>query len=498
MKNKLIKLGAVASIALPIVSVVACGEKGTVIKPIYFSQDADAEFLSNSQVLTNRHSYFLNHEAEFTLMHPELIEHRHSEYGHIQMHKYIILNKVDPNTDNVLDRMEDIYVEEFDPSQEEMELIISPSGLNNAQRITDVMFFGEHKLVTNADFFNMAGEKRSFGLFIKDGTIYQDQKLTRYGGYTEKYTTIYMTNNNELKFLKNSPHDFSYKGETINFGYKLDVDGTEIDARLLFNDPIADSHTVGSKTGNTFLATSNPIASLKDHEAIISIVNNSYMQNDLDYSAVNAYEVVGQNNGISVVGNKISSYNWNAKLVKKLSVGDKPQLGHSVIFSKTELNINSSSDIKSYFKTTNDFPQELLDAKWALGVNNQIPAFSGNDNANQIIVDGVEPTPTQSIKSYRASSQEKTSVPRTIVGTKNDGTVVMMQFKKNILHTHGFSSAQIQDFARLYGVTNAVSLDGGGSTTSAYNFNGYNELCRTIDAGERSMPIFFGVGGIHE
>ncbi|MCI5939098.1 MAG: phosphodiester glycosidase family protein [Acholeplasmataceae bacterium] len=64
-------------------------------------------------------------------------------------------------------------------------------------------------------------------------------------------------------------------------------------------------------------------------------------------------------------------------------------------------------------------------------------------------------------------TQTKTRCPRTVIGIKADGTVMMFvidgrQYKKGY---HGMGSCELSALAKYYGLVNAWNLDGGGSST---------------------------------
>lgn len=81
--------------------------------------------------------------------------------------------------------------------------------------------------------------------------------------------------------------------------------------------------------------------------------------------------------------------------------------------------------------------------------------------------------------------------PRTIIGQKQDGTIMFLVVDGRQLSSIGVTLKQAQDIMLEHGAFNAANLDGGASTELVYNGDIINHPCSS--AGPRSMPSAFVV-----
>ncbi|MDP4093463.1 MAG: phosphodiester glycosidase family protein [Bacillota bacterium] len=79
--------------------------------------------------------------------------------------------------------------------------------------------------------------------------------------------------------------------------------------------------------------------------------------------------------------------------------------------------------------------------------------------------------------------------PRTAIGQKADGTVLLLAIDGRQLGSLGASLKDVQDIMLEYGALNAANLDGGSSTTLIYNNEVVNSPCSKY--GARYVPSAF-------
>ncbi|MDP4088080.1 MAG: phosphodiester glycosidase family protein [Bacillota bacterium] len=79
--------------------------------------------------------------------------------------------------------------------------------------------------------------------------------------------------------------------------------------------------------------------------------------------------------------------------------------------------------------------------------------------------------------------------PRTAIGQKKDGTVIMLVIDGRQPSSLGASLKDVQDIMLQYGAYNAANLDGGSSTTMVYQDQIINSPCSQY--GPRSLPSAF-------
>ena len=134
----------------------------------------------------------------------------------------------------------------------------------------------------------------------------------------------------------------------------------------------------------------------------------------------------------------------------KISSTDKatgvPQTGFAVASKNPE--VQSLLSVGTYIRV-----QYELTGEYA-GIDNIIGGYAHlADNGN--------------LPEYYADSYLTTRAPRTIVGQKADGTVclITMDGRQKSRNMFGTNQQEINAFMKSYGITDAILLDGGGSTT---------------------------------
>jgi exopolysaccharide biosynthesis protein len=81
------------------------------------------------------------------------------------------------------------------------------------------------------------------------------------------------------------------------------------------------------------------------------------------------------------------------------------------------------------------------------------------------------------------------SGPRTAIGQKADGTVLMVVVDGRQISSAGASMKQMQEIMIKYGAINAANLDGGSSTVMYFKDKIVNSPC--APAGDRFLPSAF-------
>ena len=107
---------------------------------------------------------------------------------------------------------------------------------------------------------------------------------------------------------------------------------------------------------------------------------------------------------------------------------------------------------------------------------------------------------SSTVKKENSNGAQSTNIPRTAIGIKPDGTVVIFSVEalrygaKNYVDSdpYGLSLPQLADFMRYYGVYVGANFDGGGSTSlitrSGYNGSGdFEVIVRSSDYGTTSL-----------
>lgn len=79
--------------------------------------------------------------------------------------------------------------------------------------------------------------------------------------------------------------------------------------------------------------------------------------------------------------------------------------------------------------------------------------------------------------------------PRTVIGQRQDGTVLLLVIDGRQLSSVGATLKEVQDIMIENGAYNAANLDGGSSTTMVYNGKILNHPCSS--AGPRYLPSAF-------
>ena len=80
--------------------------------------------------------------------------------------------------------------------------------------------------------------------------------------------------------------------------------------------------------------------------------------------------------------------------------------------------------------------------------------------------------------------------PRTAIGQRKDGCILMLVIDGRQVHSFGATYRDLQDIMMEYGAVNAINLDGGSSTTMWYN-GAYVNSCSSANGIARPIPDAF-------
>lgn len=134
-----------------------------------------------------------------------------------------------------------------------------------------------------------------------------------------------------------------------------------------------------------------------------------------------------------------------------------------LIFNDIEDN-NSKNDIVAF---TNK--GTLLVGKYSLNELNKLNATEVVSSGPVLIVNG-KPAITQGDGGFGIA-------PRTAIGQKNDGTIIMLTIDGRSVKSIGATLLDVQNILLEYGAINAANLDGGSSSTMYYNGKIINNPC---------------------
>jgi len=135
---------------------------------------------------------------------------------------------------------------------------------------------------------------------------------------------------------------------------------------------------------------------------------------------------------------------------------------------------------------------DLDDYLSIVGFNSNHKLMVGDMTAGQAIewgmVDAVSFGPPLIVNySYLDLSSKSDSLnPRTVIGQRGDGAVLLLVIDGRQINSVGASYQQAQDLMGRYGAENAANLDGGSSSVMVYN----NEIINSVVnlSGDRAVP----------
>ena len=118
--------------------------------------------------------------------------------------------------------------------------------------------------------------------------------------------------------------------------------------------------------------------------------------------------------------------------------------------------------------------------------------YSAGEAQAMGIVGGVTFTPIliQNGKPMDISSLSSGLNPRTAIGQRKDGCILMLVIDGRQVHSFGATYRDVQELMLEYGAVNAINLDGGSSTTMWYNGQ-YVNSCSSANGIARPIPDAF-------
>ena len=245
------------------------------------------------------------------------------------------------------------------------------------------------------------------------------------------------------------------------------------------------------------------MSTMDEVSKLISDKDNLYpVEHEL---ALNAY--IGTTDKVNLV-NKTSRY---AKAFAQSTVLKVERHGSEDRLHGKIVEVEKIAEDKSYKATTNHF---YVIVPEAISLNNleagKYVSYHVNSEDNTwryydtiigcrqaLVLDGKV---ASTVKKENSNGAQSTNIPRSAIGIKSDGTVVLFSVEslrygaKNYKDEdpYGLSLPQLADFMRYYGIYNGANFDGGGSTQlitrSGYNGSGdFEVVVRSSDYGTSSL-----------
>ena len=291
----------------------------------------------------------------------------------------------------------------------------------------------------NGDFFdinsNGALPKQTTGVSVNNGEVVRAVSSGRQVGFTNDGTTNSLIGGKTLQFT-------NYHILTI-----YDNDGNVLDT---FNIDKMNEAPTGNEISLYF---SYYVLNNGTRETVTNTV-----------PATNSYIVEGQERGYATS----SSQMYGRGLVTGINKEVALNIGQFAIVTENE-------EVKS-----------LLDQKPVIRIQQDIIGdYADCDNLSgcgaQLVLNGEHQAASDGMSHYRH--------PRTVIGKKADGTIVMMTVdgRQQASGMYGMTYDELSTMMMYYGVEEGYNLDGGGSTTMSIRNGkgGFNVMNTPSDGGER-------------
>ena len=291
----------------------------------------------------------------------------------------------------------------------------------------------------NGDFFdinsNGALPKQTTGVSVNNGEVVRAVSSGRQVGFTNDGTTNSLIGGKKLEFT-------NYHILTI-----YDNDGNVLDT---FNIDKMNETPTGNEISLYF---SYYVLNNGTRETVTNTV-----------PATNSYIVEGQERGYATS----SSQMYGRGLVTGINKEVALNIGQFAIVTENE-------EVKS-----------LLDQKPVIRIQQDIIGdYADCDNLSgcgaQLVLNGEHQAASDGMSHYRH--------PRTVIGKKADGTIVMMTVdgRQQATGMYGMTYDELSTMMMYYGVEEGYNLDGGGSTTMIIRNGkgGFNVMNTPSDGGER-------------
>lgn len=312
---------------------------------------------------------------------------------------------------------------------------------------------------SNADFF---GANKSVNAFVKDGVIV---KNSHNDNYVYDYTNLQSDVPASMPMLFGVSGDKAQIAPIIQSDVKKDV----IKSKLFYELNVTND-------SETKILSSTVLVNFYDGSlGKVNIVFDTYRE---AYAPMNTtlLKVERQNKpGTKVYGKIIETTN----IIERTSFKATDEYFYVSIPNKLNITDYKIGDILSYNVNSADntwrYYDNIIGCRQALVIDGEIPNTVKKENTN---------------------GAQSTNIPRTAIGIKPDGKVVLFSVESlrygrtssSDSDPYGLSLPELADFMRYYGVYSGANFDGGGSTQlitrEGYNGSGdFKVIVRSSDYG---------------
>lgn len=313
--------------------------------------------------------------------------------------------------------------------------------------------------ITNADFF---GNGRSVNAYVKDSVIVKDSHNDN-GGYD--YTNV----NHDVP--ASMPMLFGVSGDTAQIAPMIISNSKKdtVQAKLFYE--LVSTNSSGTnvvKSGDIIL---NQYSFKKDS---VNILFKTAREATVEKNST-LITLERHSDSHDTVHGKVLSIEKLTKSVKVQADSNKYYIIYPEMFECTGISVG---DYLSYYINCPDntwkYFDNIIGARQALVLDGVIPSTVNLENTN---------------------GAQSTNIPRTAIGIKEDGKVVLLTCeslrygKKGVeSDPYGVNLKELADFMRYYGCVNAANFDGGGSTQLIIRNNNELEVkTRSSDYGTYSL-----------
>ncbi len=306
----------------------------------------------------------------------------------------------------------------------------------------------------NADFFGSA----PVNAFVKDGVIVKD-------GHNDNGNYDYTNTSSDVP--ASAPMLFGVKGETAQvapiIGYEGDITDSAIKRELIRAKL---TYKIGSETSNK----SYNVETEKDSVTSGIVFNTEKVAKTCKAGDYALKVTLGSGYGHMRVAQKI-------ECAQDTQFTPEGNFGYVFVGKDSDAYTEFSTLERKYISYSVTSPDNtwkgyttILGCRQSLVENGAVATTVTKENTN---------------------GAQSSDVPRSAVGVKEDGTVVIfavesMYYGKKAQEndTHGMNLPELADFMAFYGIKNGANFDGGGSTQLTVNKNGTKTvMVRSSDTG---------------
>ncbi len=291
---------------------------------------------------------------------------------------------------------------------------------------------------TNADFF---GNSKPVNAFVKDGVIVKSTHNYDRNDLPVSSPMLFGVSGNQAQIAPMTKSTDRYTNVDASLTYGVEI----------YNYDCSSSTTYDINKGGSLDASKFTWI----YSAAMKVKNR------------NVVELTADSNVKNVV---------NARVTNKFYVSEEQTL--------------TPSGNVSYLVVPNDFADISLNTQMTVGF---VKSPDGQWDYYDTILGGRHSLVEQGVLaptvSQESSNGAKNRVPRTAIGIKNDGKVMVvsiedLEYGSKAPNNTGVNLTELADFMRYYGAYNAMNFDGGGSTQLLVNVNGVMSVkVRSSDYG---------------